>query len=217
MLVYTLRMKEAYIQASRTVDPILKGLILNAMKDCCSVWDDLVKLDLRERGLIQVRHIVKGIKSNKVEVAFLSVDMLASSRYQDYDYDWVSTYDPLKYFALLETVSSGVPNKDLSISFLVPFDEFILFDRPGRAAFPRFAWRGGAVTQKYICQRCGNHAAVFCKKCKSCYYCSRNCQKIDWESHKLICGNEGESSIVDLIIKQREENVFIAFRRMFSL
>lgn len=29
-----------------------------------------------------------------------------------------------------------------------------------------------------------------CSGCKVIYYCSRECQKKDWSSHKIICGPE---------------------------
>ncbi|PSN75116.1 hypothetical protein BS50DRAFT_628341 [Corynespora cassiicola Philippines] len=33
-----------------------------------------------------------------------------------------------------------------------------------------------------------------CSRCKSRYYCSRSCQKLDWKSHKLDCGPGGANS-----------------------
>ena len=37
------------------------------------------------------------------------------------------------------------------------------------------------------CARCGGPAASACGRCKSAYYCSRNCQKLDWSRHKVAC------------------------------
>lgn len=34
---------------------------------------------------------------------------------------------------------------------------------------------------------CNNHVANRCKQCLSCFYCSRECQKSDWSSHRLLC------------------------------
>ncbi|KAI1141100.1 hypothetical protein F5Y05DRAFT_299180 [Hypoxylon sp. FL0543] len=38
------------------------------------------------------------------------------------------------------------------------------------------------------CVMCNKEPAMLCKRCRSCYYCSRECQRSDWPSHKLLCG-----------------------------
>ena len=37
------------------------------------------------------------------------------------------------------------------------------------------------------CALCNSEATATCSKCKSAYYCSRNCQKSDWKIHKKTC------------------------------
>ncbi|KAI1143256.1 hypothetical protein F5Y05DRAFT_147566 [Hypoxylon sp. FL0543] len=37
------------------------------------------------------------------------------------------------------------------------------------------------------CAVCWKEGASRCSTCKSCSYCSKECQKNDWKSHKLLC------------------------------
>ncbi|KAI4860214.1 hypothetical protein F4820DRAFT_437501 [Hypoxylon rubiginosum] len=37
------------------------------------------------------------------------------------------------------------------------------------------------------CVMCNKMPAMLCQRCRSCYYCSRQCQKSDYPSHKLLC------------------------------
>ena len=37
------------------------------------------------------------------------------------------------------------------------------------------------------CIVCGKDATTVCSVCKRACYCSRSCQKRDWDQHKLVC------------------------------
>ncbi|KAI1651927.1 uncharacterized protein F4817DRAFT_85270 [Daldinia loculata] len=37
------------------------------------------------------------------------------------------------------------------------------------------------------CAVCWKEGGQLCASCKSCHYCSKECQKADWKSHKLLC------------------------------
>jgi hypothetical protein len=37
------------------------------------------------------------------------------------------------------------------------------------------------------CAKCGKPAGQRCSRCKSDWYCSRECQVASWKSHKPIC------------------------------
>ncbi|KAK6525427.1 hypothetical protein TWF694_005565 [Orbilia ellipsospora] len=41
-----------------------------------------------------------------------------------------------------------------------------------------------------VCATCGNSGETIkhCAKCKSEFYCSRDCQKAHWKEHKKVCG-----------------------------
>lgn len=43
------------------------------------------------------------------------------------------------------------------------------------------------VHKPYSCRICGNKVGIKVCKCQKAYYCSRNCQKIDWKVHKSDC------------------------------
>lgn len=48
-----------------------------------------------------------------------------------------------------------------------------------------------ALPAKGVCANCGKVAEKRCSKCKSAWYCTRDCQVKDWnKSHKANCGNE---------------------------
>lgn len=43
------------------------------------------------------------------------------------------------------------------------------------------------VHKPYACRICGNAVGIKVCRCKTAYYCSKDCQKIDWKSHKTDC------------------------------
>lgn len=43
------------------------------------------------------------------------------------------------------------------------------------------------VHKSYLCKICSKANGVKVCKCQKAFYCSRNCQKIDWNSHKTDC------------------------------
>lgn len=43
------------------------------------------------------------------------------------------------------------------------------------------------VHKPYLCRICGNASGIKVCKCQKAYYCSKNCQKIDWKAHKSDC------------------------------
>jgi transcription elongation factor Elf1 len=49
------------------------------------------------------------------------------------------------------------------------------------------------------CGFCGSEAKVKCSRCKSTFYCDRNCQKRDWKIHKIACGQVQQSTDVKIV------------------
>lgn len=43
------------------------------------------------------------------------------------------------------------------------------------------------VHKPYYCKSCGSASGIKICKCQTAYYCSKNCQKIDWKMHKSDC------------------------------
>jgi|GEM_PF-1969182 len=46
---------------------------------------------------------------------------------------------------------------------------------------------GTADSKKPMCHTCRKMAAFHCSRCKTVYYCSESCQKLDWKQHKVEC------------------------------
>lgn len=57
---------------------------------------------------------------------------------------------------------------------------------------------------------CGNKALHVCGACKQVYYCSRECQRGDWRSHRGECGTLVSKQRVSkmIITDSNEEHVF---------
>lgn len=43
------------------------------------------------------------------------------------------------------------------------------------------------IPHSKVCQRCSKQSVLICSKCKKVYYCSAQCQKIDWKNHRATC------------------------------
>mmetsp|Transcript_4478 Transcript_4478/g.8260 ORF Transcript_4478/g.8260 Transcript_4478/m.8260 type:complete len:145 (+) Transcript_4478:138-572(+) len=43
---------------------------------------------------------------------------------------------------------------------------------------------------KKTCQACGKDASKKCSRCSTVWYCSPECQRQDWKSHKPVCNSE---------------------------
>lgn len=37
------------------------------------------------------------------------------------------------------------------------------------------------------CKKCSKVSNLMCGQCQSTVYCSKQCQQMDWESHKMVC------------------------------
>jgi hypothetical protein len=56
---------------------------------------------------------------------------------------------------------------------------------------------------KTYCNRCGNYATKVCNNCKEVYYCSKDCQILDWKysptvPHRYLCGSVELYAIVNI-------------------
>lgn len=40
------------------------------------------------------------------------------------------------------------------------------------------------------CMVCDKQTTKYCARCKNVYYCSRECQNLDWKRHKKTCKNK---------------------------
>ena len=55
------------------------------------------------------------------------------------------------------------------------------------------------LLEGFKCGKCGKEAFKRCSKCKSVWYCSRDCQVGDWPEHKAKCNQKAKE------IKEKEE------------
>lgn len=55
---------------------------------------------------------------------------------------------------------------------------------PRACRSPRTCW---SPMKAHLCQICSSIAEKYCSRCKKIYYCSGECQKKHWLSHKTIC------------------------------
>lgn len=44
------------------------------------------------------------------------------------------------------------------------------------------------------CEECPEHTTTRCDRCKTVYYCSRDCQVRGWKTHKMVCKAQQASS-----------------------
>ena len=54
---------------------------------------------------------------------------------------------------------------------------------------------------KNLCAKCAKLATMKCSRCLvnlTTHYCSRECQKADWKSHKKVCGKANKAEKEDL-------------------
>lgn len=47
---------------------------------------------------------------------------------------------------------------------------------------------------KIVCGGCGGEAKNKCARCGTVYYCSKECQKNHWKTHKITCGKSGKAT-----------------------
>lgn len=59
------------------------------------------------------------------------------------------------------------------------------------------------VHKPFHCKICGSTSQIKVCKCQKVFYCSRNCQRIDWKTHKSDCYN-----VVDIPSTHRAFNTF---------
>ncbi len=55
------------------------------------------------------------------------------------------------------------------------------------------------LTEGFKCGKCQKQAFKRCSKCKSIWYCSKECQVSDWPNHKVVCNKKAKQ------LKEAEE------------
>jgi len=81
-----------------------------------------------------------------------------------------------------------VESMDFKISLLAEENEKLLQKLGSPSCFPHRTMCNMKVPiEEHWCASCGKSAKNKCAKCKAVWYCSSNCQFIEWKSHKLMC------------------------------
>lgn len=81
---------------------------------------------------------------------------------------------------------------------------------------------GGGRGKKTICRNCNKLGTDFssCSRCKTTFYCSRECQKADWKAHKLSCVRQTKemkkemksgNALFHTFLKKNSMDVMMAF------
>jgi hypothetical protein len=86
------------------------------------------------------------------------------------------------------------------------------------AAVTRFAEESQEGSLSIICFTCKKditHCRLQCSRCKDVFYCSRECQKIDWSTHKRTC--QKVSHIPKIGVYNNEECMAIAASKGFTV
>jgi len=61
------------------------------------------------------------------------------------------------------------------------------------------------------CARCDDQAGAVCARCLDAAYCSPRCQKLDWSSHRLICGKVYTGDHSDLLwVRGTNTSIFMS-------
>lgn len=97
---------------------------------------------------------------------------------------YLHVQEPLEFDATQKPISSLSPT-NLLIS--LPF--FLIFLPPllslSKQIHSFFSFRRKMGEQQ--CEVCRKPAKQFCSSCREVFYCSRDCQKQDWKTHKAKC------------------------------
>lgn len=63
-----------------------------------------------------------------------------------------------------------------------------------------------------VCRHCGNHGGLkLCAVCRDAWYCSKECQRADWATHKPVCKGTCKFDI-DLFRRAAQTNGFVRRR-----
>jgi len=57
------------------------------------------------------------------------------------------------------------------------------------------------VALEKICNSCGKEAEKRCSTCGDVFYCSVECQRSDWSTHKKVCGGGYVFKVVSVLLK----------------
>ena len=100
--------------------------------------------------------------------------------------------DPLPHGDQTHTVMSNSMEVDQKTTETM----FSLLNAKTRSNKDNLRWRNMLVQKKVEChycqKRCDEYQLKLCNKCKNTYYCSKICQKKDWNLrfHKIACMNK---------------------------
>lgn len=191
---------------TENLDEIGIELSKSILSHSAILWNDLCKYDKNQRGAWFI--VYKSIKDlhkynlgeGGCEIYFRHAEELLESPHMSDNMKFIGQYDNKKYFAIIELVLPEIGFMSKCKCALVPFDENELFPTNNKEKFTHlFSSKARiiCINRCNFCKKMGNQKK--CQRCKSCYYCSRECQKNDWKTHKKKC----------VPLKETQENVSV--------
>ena len=75
------------------------------------------------------------------------------------------------------------------------------------------------TTNIYVCENCGKSGIEKLRKCGRCkisYYCSSECQKVRWDSHKLECSDDEDLNAIKSLVRKWETDKDDMYFKLFD-
>lgn len=101
-----------------------------------------------------------------------------------------STMPQVEFLDEKNWITIGLPDPEDTINTYDPKTEFIIacsIVEKGRSWFRCRVEKFATASKAKTCAVCEKQSKKFCSRCKKINYCSIECQRAHWKTHKLMC------------------------------